>query len=79
MIKIKKRNGELEPLNLEKITLALEYAKGDLRNVSVSEVEINSNLHFYDEMPSSEIHDILIKTCKNLTTPRTLNYSFPTV
>ena len=74
-IKIKKRNGELEPLNLEKITLALEYAKGDLKNVSVSEVEINSNLHFYDEMPSSEIHDILIKTCKNLTTPRTLNYS----
>ena len=75
MIRIKKRNGELEPLNLEKITNALEFAKGDLKNVSVSEVEVNSNLHFYDEMPSSEIHDILIKTCKNLTTPRTLNYS----
>lgn len=75
MILIKKRKGELEPLNLEKITNALEFAKGDLKNVSVSEVEINSNLHFYNEMPSSEIHDILIKTCKNLTTPRTLNYS----
>lgn len=75
MISIKKRSGVLEPINLSKITAALVFAKGDIKNVSVSDVEVASNLHFYDGMPSAEIHDILIKTCKDLTTPKTLGYS----
>jgi len=74
-IRIKKRNGSLEPIDLSKITSALEHAKGNDNTISISDIEMASNLEFYDGMPSSEIHDILIKTTKNMITPKTLGHS----
>lgn len=74
MIKVKKRNGVLEALDISKISKALEWASTGLDKVSVSEVEVNANLHFYDGMPTSEIHDMLIKTCKDMISLRTIQY-----
>ena len=46
--KVKKRNGNLEGLNLEKVHKMTEEACEGLAGVSASQVEINSGLQFYD-------------------------------
>lgn len=74
MILVKKRNGELVPLDISKITKALEWATEGLSRVSVSDIEVNANLHFYNEMPTSEIHNILIQTTKNMISLKYVNY-----
>ena len=73
MINVTKHNGSIEPLDVAKITRSLTWAAGDLK-VSVSDVEVACNLHFYDGIPSSEILDITIKTCKDMTSLRHVDY-----
>ena len=43
-IKVVKRSGNIEPLNLEKIHLMVECACKDLAGVSASQVEMNSGI-----------------------------------
>ena len=74
MIQVRKRDNTFENLNIQKISKALEWASTGLNKVSVSEVEVNANLHFYNGMPTSEIHDILIKTCKDMISLRAVQY-----
>ena len=45
-INVKKRDGELEPLNLDKIHRVLGWACEDITGVSVSEIELKSHLKF---------------------------------
>ena len=45
---VKKRNGSIEPLNLEKIHRMVEEACEGLAGVSASQVEIQSGIQFYD-------------------------------
>ena len=45
---VKKRNGSIEPLNLEKIHNMCEEACEGLAGVSASQVEIQSGIQFYD-------------------------------
>ena len=73
LITVTKRDGSREPIDISKITKSLVWAAKDYK-VSVSEVEIACNLHFYDGIESSEILDITIKTCKDMTTLRTPDY-----
>ena len=47
-IKVKKRNGSIEPLNLEKMHIMVEKATKGLAGVSASQVEIQSGIQFYD-------------------------------
>ena len=47
-IKVKKRNGSIESLNLEKMHVMVEEATQDLAGVSASQVEIQSGIQFYD-------------------------------
>lgn len=74
MVSVVKRDGSTEPLNIEKITKALEWASDGVTDVSVSDIEVTANLHFYNNMPTSEIHDILIKTTKDMINLRQPNY-----
>ena len=45
---VKKRNGSIEPLDLEKMHKMVEEACNGLAGVSASQVEIQSQLSFYD-------------------------------
>jgi len=75
MINIKKRSGMLEPLNIEKIHDSLEWATEGIKGVSVSQIAFSAKLHFYEGMPTTEIHRIMIKTAKDMISLRTANYS----
>ena len=50
-----KRNGQSEPLNLEKVHQMVEFACEGVAGVSESAIEMNSNLQFFDGIKSSEI------------------------
>ena len=48
-IKVRKRNGSVEPLNLDKIHKMVDEAcEGLGSGVSASQVEMNSGLQFFD-------------------------------
>jgi len=74
MIQVRKSSGVLEPLDISKGTASLEWAIGDLKGVSASEIEIQSKLHFYNGIETSYITDIYIKTCDDLADLRNINY-----
>ena len=74
MIQVRKSSGVLEPLDISKGTASLEWAIGDLKGVSASEIEIQSKLHFYDGIETSYITDIYIKTCDDMADLRNINY-----
>ena len=58
-----KRNGRgREPLNIDKIHEMVEYACEDISGVSSSLVEMNSGLQFYDNIPTDQIQQILIRS-----------------
>ncbi|MCD6434766.1 MAG: ribonucleoside-diphosphate reductase subunit alpha [Clostridiales bacterium] len=74
MIEVRKRNGDYEPLNIDKIHKALEWAENDMHNVSISEVELTANLQFKNKMKTSDIQKILTKSAADLISERYPNY-----
>ena len=60
-LSVTKRNGEKEPIDLEKIHKVITWAAKGLNNVSVSQVEIKAHIQFYDGIKTAEIHETLIK------------------
>jgi ribonucleoside-diphosphate reductase alpha chain len=74
--KIVKRNGELEPIDLQKVHRMVEAACKDVAGVSESAVEMNSGLQFYDGMTSTEIQGILIKSAADLISLDSPNYQY---
>ena len=74
--KVKKRNGNLEGLNLEKVHKMTEEACEGLAGVSASQVEINSGLQFYDGITTGEIQEILVKSASDLISLENPNYQF---
>ena len=73
-INVKKRDGELEPLNLDKIHRVLGWACEDITGVSISEIELKSHLKFYDGISTVDIQETLIKTAADLISAETPNY-----
>ena len=65
--KVVKRDGSIQPLNLEKMHLMVEEACKGLAGVSASQVEIQSGIQFYDGITTAEIQEILIKSDADLT------------
>ena len=76
MINVTKRNGAKEALNLDKIHQILFFAAEGLTGVSVSEIELRAQLQFFEGIPTSDIHDILIKAAAELITADTPNYQY---
>ena len=77
VINVKKRNGRGdEPLNIEKIHEMVEYACEDISGVSSSQVEMNSDLQFYNGITTEEIQQILIKSASDLISLETPNYQY---
>ena len=73
---VKKRNGSLEGLNLDKIHSMVECACDGLANVSPSQVEIQSGIQFYDGITTWEIQEILVKSASDLISLDNPNYQF---
>ena len=74
--KVKKRNGSIEPLNLEKMHVMVEEACKGLAGVSASQVEIQSGIQFYDGISTAEIQEILIRSASDLIDLECPNYQF---
>ena len=74
--KVKKRNGTIEPLNLEKMHVMVEEACKNLAGVSASQVEIQSGIQFYDGISTGEIQEILIRSASDLIDLDHQNYQY---
>ena len=74
--KVKKRDGSIEPLNLEKMHIMCEEACKNLAGVSASQVEIQSGIQFYDGISTSEIQEILIRSASDLISLDNPNYQY---
>lgn len=75
-IQVLKRNGEKEPLDLEKLHKVVFWATKDITGVSASEVEIKSHIQFYNGIKTSDIQETLIKSAADLISEETPNYQF---
>ena len=76
MIQVTKRDGSKEPLNIEKLHKVVFYACEGITGVSPSEVEIKSQIQFYNGMKTSEIQETLIKAAADLISEDTPNYQY---
>jgi len=74
--KVVKRDGSIQPLNLEKMHVMVEEACKGLAGVSASQVEIQSGIQFYDGITTAEIQEILIKSASDLISVEHSNYQY---
>ena len=74
--KVKKRDGRIEPLDLDKMHLMVEDATTGLAGVSASQVEMKSGIQFYDGITTNEIQEILIRSASDLIDLDHPNYQF---
>ena len=63
--KVKKRNGRLEDVNLDKINKCVERASEGLEFVSPSEVVLDASLQLYNKIPTAEIDKALIMSARS--------------
>ena len=75
-LKVKKRDGRIEPLDLEKMHVMVEEACKDLAGVSASQVEMQSGIQFYDGVTTNEIQEILIRSASDLIDLDHPNYQY---
>ena len=73
---VTKRDGRLEPFNLDKVHKVLEWATEGIANVSISEIELKANIQLYDKIPAYSIHELLIKSAAELISESTPNYQY---
>ena len=59
-IRVTKRDGSKEIINLDKIHQVLDWAVEGLDNVSISQIEMKSSIQFYDGITTDDIHE----TCR---------------
>jgi len=65
-IKVKKRNGKIEPLTLEKWQNQISKICQGISDVSQSMIEIKAQPHFYDGITTREIDNITLRACVDL-------------
>ncbi len=75
-LQVMKRDGRLEPINLEKIHKVIAWAAEGLSNVSVSQVELKSHIQFYDGIKTRDIHETIIKAAADLISADTPDYQY---
>ena len=64
VVHVKKRNGRLENLDINKINLCASRACEDLDDVSASEVVLDAQVQFYDKITTKEIDQALIMSAR---------------
>ncbi len=74
--KVKKRDGRIESLDLDKMHLMVEEACRGLAGVSASQVEMTSGIQFYNGITTAEIQEILIRSASDLIDLDHPNYQY---
>lgn len=72
---VAKRDGSVEPRDINKIHKVTEWACKGL-DVSQSELEMEANLLFFDGMKTSVIHDSLVQAAAGLNSVEKQDYTF---
>lgn len=75
-IKVTKRDGKQESIDMEKIHRVVHWASQDLEGVSVSQVEINAQLAFFDGIKTEDIHETIIKSAADLISTESPDYQY---
>jgi ribonucleoside-diphosphate reductase alpha chain len=75
-ILVTKRNGSKEPLNIEKLHKVVFWATEGIQGVSASEVEIRSQIQFYNGIKTQDLQETLIKAAADLISEETPNYQY---
>jgi len=75
-IMIKKRSGEFEKFNIEKINKVINWAIEGISGVSLSEVEINAKLNITENITTQDIHQVIIDSAANLISLEKPNYQY---
>ncbi|MCM2680839.1 class 1a ribonucleoside-diphosphate reductase subunit alpha [Echinimonas agarilytica] len=73
---VTKRDGDKEPLDLEKIHRVVTWAADGLEKVSVSQVELKSQIQFYEGITTSDIHETMIKAAADLISTDVPDYQY---
>ena len=76
MLRVVKRSGRIETLDVSKIQKYTADAVADLEGVSQSELEVDAKLHFKDLITTEEIQQTLIKTAVDKIDVDTPNWTF---
>ena len=75
-ITVIKRDGRKEELNLDKLHRVVFWATEDITNVSASELEIRSQIQFYNGIKTGDLQETLIKAAADLISEETPNYQY---
>ena len=75
-IKVQKRDGRLENLDINKIHFVVEEACEGLPGVSASQIEMNANIQFYDGMTTKDIQNVLVRSANDLISLESPNYQY---
>ena len=75
-ILVTKRDGSKESIDFEKIHRVVHWASQDLENISVSQVEINAQLAFFDCIKTEDIHETIIKSAADLISTDVPDYQY---
>jgi ribonucleoside-diphosphate reductase alpha chain len=75
-INVVKRDGSKAPIDLSMIHEAVEWACNGYENVSVSDIEINSKLQFYEGITTAEIQKVMIRSAADLISEKQPNYQY---
>ena len=75
-ILVTKRDGSKESIDFEKIHRVVHWASQDLENISVSQVEINAQLAFFDGIKTEDIHETIIKSAADLISTDAPDYQY---
>lgn len=70
-----KRNGDREPLNLDKIHKVVAHACDGLQ-VSASELELQSHIQFFDGIQTRDIQEVLIRAAGELISDHQPDYQY---
>jgi ribonucleoside-diphosphate reductase alpha chain len=71
-----KRDGSREELDIEKLHRVMFWATDGLKNVSPSELELKSQIQFYDKMMTRDIHETMIRAASELISEESPNYQY---
>jgi ribonucleoside-diphosphate reductase alpha chain len=76
MTEVIKRDGSRESLDIEKLHKVVFYACENINGVSPSEVEIKSQIQFFDGIKTSDVQETLIKSAADLISEDSPNYQW---
>ena len=75
-LKVQKRNGNIESIDLDKMHVMVDEACKGLAGVSASQVEMKSGIQFYNGITTAEIQEILIRSASDLIDLDHPNYQY---